>query len=63
MILSLRAPPGTSISLNSPGDKGSSESRILIPRALNPAGKLERVPASINCRKIDVAERPKPPIM
>ena len=40
--------PATSISLNSPGCRGLSSSRILAPRALNPAGKLESVPASIN---------------
>jgi hypothetical protein len=46
--LSRIAPPGASTSLNSPGCRGSSSSLIRRPRALNPAGRLERVPASIS---------------
>jgi hypothetical protein len=46
-IDSLSDPPGASTSLNSPGCIGVSSSLILIPRVLNPAGKLARVPASI----------------
>ena len=59
----LISPPGASISLNSPGLRGSSSFRILNPLALKPAGRLARVPESINCRKILVAARPKPPII
>ena len=60
---SLRDPPVVSISLNSPGCNGSSSSRILIPLALKPAGKLARVPASISCLNIDVDAFERPPIM
>ena len=60
---SLKLPPGASISLNSPGCKGWSSFLIRIPLALNPAGKLDNVPASINCRKIDVDAFDNPPIM
>ena len=47
-MLSLIAPPGKSMSLNSPGSIGLSSPLILNPLALNPAGKLANVPASIN---------------
>ena len=60
---SLRFPPVVSISLNSPGCKGSASSLILIPLALKPAGKLASVPASISCLRIDVEALDKPPIM
>ena len=46
--LSLIAPLGRSMSLNSPGDMGVSSPLILSPRALKPAGKLDKVPASIS---------------
>ena len=58
-----KSPPGTSISLNSPGLRGSSSFRILTPLALNPAGKFDNVPASISCLNIDVAARDNPPIV
>ena len=61
--LSRREPPVVSISLNSPGCNGSSSSRILIPLALKPAGKLAKVPASISCLNIDVEALDSPPIM
>ena len=60
---SLSAPPGASTSLNSPGCNGEASSLILIPLALKPAGKLLKVPASINCLSIDVDAFDKPPIM
>ena len=63
MIEFLRSPPGTSMSLNSPGLRGSSSLRMRTPRDLKPAGRLESVPASINCLKIDVAARDRPPIV
>ena len=61
--LSRIAPPGASTSLNSPGCRGSSSSLIRRPRALKPAGRLESVPASINCRKAAVAVLERPPIV
>ena len=61
--LSFSDAPVVSISLNSPGCSGSSSSRIRMPRALNPAGRLAKVPASISCRSIDVAALDIPPIM
>ena len=60
---SRKLPPVVSMSLNSPGCKGSSSSLILIPLALKPAGKLANVPASMSCLKIDVDALDKPPIM
>ena len=56
------APPGASTSLNSPGCKGLSSSRILNPLALNPAGKFDKVPASSNCLSACVADLDRPPI-
>ena len=61
IIASRMLPPGASMSLNSPGCSGSSSFRTLTPRALNPAGRLASVPASINCLRILVAARPNPP--
>ena len=43
-----KSPLGASMSLNSPGCNGLSSSEIRMPLALNPAGKLESVPASIS---------------
>ena len=40
--------PGASTSRNSPGWMGSASSRIRMPLVLKPAGKLAKVPASIN---------------
>ena len=60
---SFNEPPVVSMSLNSPGCKGSSSSLILMPLALKPAGKLAKVPASMSCRSIDVEAFDKPPIM
>ena len=60
---SLKLPPVVSISLNSPGCKGSSSSLIRIPLALKPAGRLAKVPASISCLRIEVDAFDKPPIM
>ncbi len=34
-----------------------------MPRDLNPAGKLARVPASSNCLNAEVAVRDNPPII
>ena len=59
----LRSPPGTSISLNSPGLRGSSSLRMRTPRALKPAARFDNVPASINCLNIYVAARDNPPIV
>ena len=50
----LISPPATSISLNSPGCNAVSSSLILAPLALKPAGKLESVPESMSCLRIDV---------
>ena len=58
-----RSPLGASTSLNSPGCKGLSSSRIRRPLALKPAGKLDNVPASINCLSAAVAVLDKPPSM
>ena len=52
---SLKAPPGASTSLNSPGSNGVSSSLILSPRALKPAGRFAKVPASISCLSAPVA--------
>jgi len=41
-------PPGASTSLNSPGCIGAASSLTLTPLCLNPAGKLDNVPASNN---------------
>ena len=60
---SLMLPPGASTSLNSPGWIAWASSLILIPRILNPAGRLESVPASNNDLRADVAVLDKPPIM
>ena len=51
------------MSLNSPGCIGSASSLILIPLDLKPAGKLDKVPASINCLKRSVAVLDNPPII
>ena len=45
----------------SPGCKGSSSSLIRSPRALKPAGRLDNVPASINCRSAAVAGQHRHP--
>ena len=63
IIASRILPPGASMSRHSPGCNGSSALRTLTPLALNPAGRLASVPASIYCRRILVAARPRPPIM
>jgi len=60
---SRKLPPGASTSLNSPGCKGCASSRTLIPRILNPDGKLAKVPASNNCLKAEVAVLDNPPII
>ena len=62
-MLSLIAPPGTSTSLNSPGIIGVSSPLILNPLAFNPPGRLDKVPASTNCLRIEVADLAKPPTM
>ena len=61
--LALISPPGASTSLNSPGCNGSSSSLIRRPRALNPAGKFDSVPASINCLSAAVAVLDSPPMV
>ena len=63
MIACLKSIPTMSTSLNSPGLRGVSSSLILAPLALNPAGRLDNVPASINCLSIDVEALDKPPII
>ena len=55
--------PGASTSLHSPGCKGDAASLIRIPLILNPAGKLDNVPASNNWRSATVAVRLNPPSM
>ena len=61
-MLSRIVPLPTSTSLNSPGAIGVSSPLIRSPLDFKPPGKLERVPASTNCLRIEVADLAKPPI-